>query len=137
MDEIKKKLQKVAESVEPIRMQYPLTEYRTWGAGEDKQPIAHIVFAHAVSAYARALAQVITPADLDDPDLAALCELKIEEGNAQKEAELIKRMWDFNSIFGRYHRQMEDFLTPEREVHHWSLRDITGTYQSILRIPKF
>lgn len=139
MEEIKKKLLEIAEKAEPIRQKYPLQEYRSWREGMDDQKIAHIVFVHAASAYARGFAQLLQPEDLSDKDLNYFCAVlsspDFNEAKLIEETNLVNRMWEFNNIFSKYNREIENLLADEREVHHWSLRDMTGTYRLEINKP--
>jgi hypothetical protein len=112
-------------------VKYPLKEWRNWSNITEKE-VAHILFLHSSFMYARGFYELLKTEDIEEKTLLSFCRFLSEFGckpaGIQYETFFIHMMNNPESVFSKYKWDIDCLYKEERQEHHWSIEDMTGSF---------
>lgn len=132
MEELKGQLKSFIDEATIELVKYPLKEFRNWSNNITDEETAHFLFLHSSFIYARGFYELLKTEDVEEKALLLFCRVLSKFGckplGIQYETYFIHMMNNSESVFSKYKRDIDNLYKEERQEHHWSIGDITGSF---------
>lgn len=130
MEGLKGQLKSFIDEATVELVKYPLKEWRNWS--NIPEEAAHILFLHSSFMYARGFYELLKTEDIEEKTLLSFCRFLSEFGckpaGIQYETFFIHMMNNPESVFSKYKWDIDSLYKEERQEHHWSIGDMTGSF---------
>lgn len=131
MEGLKGQLKSFIDEATVELVKYPLKEWRNW-SNIPEEEAAHILFLHSSFMYARGFYELLKTEDIEEKTLLSFCRFLSEFGckpaGIQYETFFIHMMNNPESVFSKYKWDIDSLYKEERQEHHWSIGDMTGSF---------